>query len=146
MFAHNDGTFVINPVTAETSCILLSTAISDTLVLSEFGDGGEPYNRTRQDFAKSSGRSLVGSIRVTGGYYVPPLFWELNFMVNIAQLELLESFLVGQKTGMVSIVDRWRVPLGEAAVTKPVWIDVDSKYATPRGIDYLLQFAASEVL
>jgi hypothetical protein len=140
MFLTNDGAFAINPITTEQGSVLLScTGIADTLVLSEFATDA-PYDRFREGFDRSVGRSLTGSLRLQGNDYTPTKIWLLNFVVSAAQLALFESILDVQMAQQVLIDDRWR----DTPVTAIVWLDVDTRYATGRGQDWLLQFTAKE--
>jgi hypothetical protein len=140
MYVANDGTFAVNPITGEQSYLLLScTGVADILVLSDFATD-TPYERFKEGFDRSAGRSLAGSIRVQGNDYVAARVWLLSFVVAVAQLALFESILEVQSVEQVSIEDNWRSP----AVIAPVWIDVDSRYLTRRNEDWLLQFTAKE--
>jgi hypothetical protein len=140
MFITNDGAFAANVITSEQSYLLLSCAgMADILVLSEFVTD-TPYELFKEGFDKSAGRSLTGAIRVQGNDYAATRAWALSFVVGAAQLALFEAMLEVQASEQVSIEDRW----GVSALTAPVWLDVDARYAAKRAGDYLLQFSARE--
>lgn len=140
MFVTNDGAFAANPITTEQGSVLLScTGIADILVLSEFATDA-PYDRLKEGFDRSVGRSLTGAVRIQGNDYNPARTWLLNFVASPEQLVLFESMLEVQLAQQVSIDDRWQLP----AIISNVWLDVDGRYASRRGYDFLLQFTAKE--
>lgn len=140
MFVTNGGTFAVNPITSEQGHILLScTGIASTLVLSEFASD-QPYETLFEGFIRSDGRGLTGSLRLKSNNYPPTRIWVLNFVVSAAQLELFRSMLIIQGSQQALIEDRWDLPVAGV----PIWLDVDSRYATKRAADWLLQFTARQ--
>jgi hypothetical protein len=72
------------------------------------------------------------------------LVWQLNFIVTTAQKDLFEGLLASQYGAPLVLVDRWQSAIGGAVVTKPVWVDVDGRYVSAYGVDWLLQLVARE--
>lgn len=138
-FLTYDGLLATNPNTPSIKHLLLSSpASTDVLILAEFDSS--PYDRVRDGFDKSAGRSLTGGIKVQGNNYNAKWLWRCQFLVNKEQLDLFEIFLANQISDQITLEDRWRNPI----VTPLVWIDVDDRYASERGTDWLLQFTAKE--
>jgi hypothetical protein len=142
VFVTNQGSFSLNPIDSFVGQIVLGTASGDQLVLSEFA--GEPYARGLEGFDRSNNRSLAGSLRIDGNNYSPTLVWQLNFIVTTAQKDLFEGMLASQIGAPLVLVDRWQSSIGGAVVTKPVWVDVDGRYVSAYGVDWLLQLVARE--
>lgn len=142
MFVSNQGSFTVSPIDSFVGHLILGANSGDQLVLSEFVN--EPYARGFENFDRSNGRSLAGSIRINGNDFAPTLTWQLNFVVVTAQLNLFEVLLTNQVNAPLTLVDRWQSSIGGAVVTKPVWVDVDGRYVTAFGTDWLLQLVARE--
>jgi hypothetical protein len=142
VFVTNQGSFSVNPIDSFVGQIILGAATGDQLVLSEFS--AEPYARGLEGFDRSNGRSLAGSLKIEGNNYSPRLVWQLNFVVTTVQKELFELMQSNQITAPITLVDRWQSAMGGTVTTKLVWVDVDSRYATHYGIDWLLQLVARE--
>lgn len=144
MFVTNQGSFTSNPINSFVGHLVLGANTGDLLVLSEFA--AEPYARGLENLDRSNGRSLAGSMRINGNDYSPTLIWLLNFIVVTPQLSLFESLLASQIATPLTLGDRWQASVGGAVVNKSVWVDVDGRYVTPFGIDWLLQFTAREII
>jgi hypothetical protein len=142
VFVTNQGSFTVNPIDSFVGHIILGNFATDQLVLSEFIS--EPYARGYDTFDKSNGRSLAGSLRIDGNNYAPKMVWQLNFIVTTAQKDLFEGFLANQSSAPLILVDRWQSSVGGAEVTKVVWVDVDGRYVSAYGVDWLLQLVARE--
>lgn len=142
MFVNNQGSFAASLIDPFVGHLILGANSGDQLVLSEFA--GEPYARGLENFDRSNGRSLAGSLRLNGNDFAPTLTWQLNFIVVTAQLNLFEALLTNQVNAPLVLVDRWQSSIGGAVVTKPVWVDVDGRYVTAFGTDWLLQLVARE--
>ena len=140
MFVSFRGTTAGFPYPSDQAFIILShPSVSDVLVLSQFDS--EPYSRTLQGFPQSDGRSLMGSLKISGGSYIPVPEWDLNLLIKPPQLVLFESLLNAQRIGPVTLQDGFT--RGDAST---VWLDVDDRYATPNGslLVYKLQFRAKK--
>lgn len=140
-FVTYDGIVAANPhAGTQTYHLLLAIAsLTDTLILSEFGDN--PYQYWREGYPKSEGRSMTGGIRITGSH-PPKRRWDLAFHATDAMAALFEGILGAQSpTQPTTMVDAWSAPGNYS-----VWLDVADKWRTPIGAGiHLLQFSAREV-
>jgi hypothetical protein len=134
-----------DPVPANQSAILISaTFLPDTLVLMDFLEN--PYSRYREGYDASDGRSLTGNIKIKGNDYTAKRHWQLAFLANAAQVDLFEQFLINQSATQVTINDKWGQGLADPkpALQSACWLDVDARYLTRYGSNWILQFSARE--
>jgi hypothetical protein len=106
------GSYVTNPLAGEDGHIILSNAnVTDKLVLAEFSSREAAYNRRRQMYNTSDGRTFTGVVKVQGFNIVTkPRFWSFQFLANNAQMDLFETLINAQPDYQSKIIDSFDTP------------------------------------